>query len=307
MSFFAFPVRIARRSAALFLVGGAVMLTADPGRAALSVSASTDAEAMAKALLGPGVSLVAGSASYSGAADASGFFEGDTSIFGDPAGVKGVLLTSGAMTNALPPNNSESTSRNNGLPGSAALDGLVGGGTQDASLLSFKVKLDPGTTGIQWKYVFGSEEYTEYVNSAYNDVFALYLNGVNLALLPGGSTAVSINTVNGGLNAAFYRNNEPGSGFLDTQYDGLTQVLTSLATGLDASKEYELSFQIADRGDRILDSGVFIQGESIQDPDEIEGEQVPAPLPALGVISALASSRRLRGRIREGGQVKKEC
>ena len=286
-------------AASFFALGGAVLLGATPGQA-LTVTASTDAAAMATALLGPGVSLVSGSAMYVGASEASGFFDADTTIFGDPAGVKGVLLTSGSVANALPPNNSTGASRNNGLPGSAQLDSLVGGGTLDASRLDFKVKLDPGTSGIQWKYVFASEEYLEYVNSSFNDVFALYLNGANLALLPGSSTAVSINNVNNGLNSAYYRNNPQSTGIYDTQYDGLTTVLTSVATGLDSNQEYELSFQIADRGDRVLDSGVFIQGESIQDPEiPPDGEAVPGPLPVFGAMMALAASRKLRSRVKK--------
>jgi len=275
------------------LLGGLLFVAVPPGRA-LTVASSTDAEAMAAKLIGPGINLVPGSAVYTGAANASGFFDGDTSLFGSPSGVGGVLLTSGSVANALPPNGSESTSANNGFAGSADLDALVSGLTYDASSLSFRVKLDPGTSGIQWKYVFGSEEYTEYVGSQYNDVFGLFLDGVNLALLPGGSTAVSINTVNGGLNSTFYRNNEPFSANYESQYDGLTTVLTSLATGLNPGQEYALSFQIADRGDRILDSGVFLQAGSIKDPVT---DDVPAPLPALGVVAALTAARRLRQRL----------
>lgn len=300
LSQFAYLKRLAKiHAASCFALGGAMLLGATPGRA-LMVTASTYAEAMTKALLGPGVSLIPGTAVYDGATNASGFFADDTTIFANPAGAKGVLLTSGSVANALPPNNTESATANNGRPGSAQLDQLVGGNTLDASKLNLKVKLDPGTSGIQWKYVFASEEYLEYVNSSFNDVFALYLDGANLALLPGTSTAVSINNVNHLTNSSFYRNNEPFSGSFATQYDGLTTVLTSLATGLDSSQEYELSFQIADRGDRILDSGVFIQGESIKDPTiPDEGEAVPAPLPVFGAIMALATSGQLRARIRK--------
>jgi hypothetical protein len=276
---------------AFLLLAGALLVGSAPVKA-LTVTPSVDANAMAIALLGPGVSLVPGSAVYTGASNSSGFFAGDTTIFGDLAGAKGVLLTSGAVTNALPPNDFPNASQDNGLLGSADLDALVGGDTLDASVLSFKVKLDPGTSGIQWKYSFGSEEYLEYVGTRFNDVFGLFLNGVNLALLPGGSTPVSINSVNDALNSSYYRDNPLSVGDYGTQYDGLTVVLASVATGLDPEVEHLLSFQIADRDDRFLDSGVFIQGKSIKDP-----EDVPTPLPMLGMISALASSRKLRRRV----------
>jgi hypothetical protein len=263
---------------------------------------------MAAALLGPGVKLVAGSATYTGAADASGFFTGDTTIFGNPSGVDGVLFTSGSVTNALPPNNSSSATLANGAAGSAYLSSLIGGAqTFNASTLSFKITVDPDVSAVEWTYVFGSEEYNEYVNSSFNDVFALSLDGTNLALIPGTSTPVSINNVNNGnpvgsgtiSNPAFYRNNSPGSnaggvpGPYETQYDGLTTVLKSVATGLKPGVEYNLLFAVADTSDTVLDSGVFLKGGSVKRAEE----EVPAPLPLLGAGAALAWSRRLRSRI----------
>ena len=124
-------------------------------------------------------------------------------------------------------------------------------------------------------------------------MFGLFLNGVNLALLPGGSTSVSVNSFNDALNSSYYRDNPLYVGDYDTQYDGLTVALTSVATGLDPEVERLLSFQIADRGDQILDSGVFIPRGSIKDPEK---SGVPTPLPMLGMISALASFRKHRRR-----------
>ena len=292
----------------MVLTSGATLLVAGPSEAALSVTASNTADDMAAALLGPGVKLVAGSATYTGAADASGFFTGDTTIFGNPSGVDGVLFTSGSVTNALPPNNSPSATLSNGAAGSAYLSSLIGGAqTFNASTLSFKITVDPDVSAVEWTYVFGSEEYNEFVNSSFNDVFALSLDGTNLALIPGTSTPVSINNVNNGnpvgsgtiSNPTFYRNNSPGSnaggvpGPYETQYDGLTTVLKSVATGLKPGVEYNLIFAVADTSDTILDSGVFLKGGSVKRAEE----EAPAPLPLLGAGAALAWSRRLRSRI----------
>jgi MYXO-CTERM domain-containing protein len=293
----------------LLLVSVPFCLGSGAAKAALTVSASTDAALMAAALLGPGANLVAGSASYTGSANASGFFNGDTTIFGQPAGVNGVLLTSGSVANALGPNNSTSASAANGVAGSPYLSSLIGGATtRDASTLTFKVTLDPGVSGLEWTYVFGSEEYNEFVNSSFNDVFALSLDGTNLALIPGTSTPVSINNVNAGnpkgsscKNCSFYVDNSPGSsaggvpGPVETQYDGLTSVLKSTALGLKPGVEYTLSFAIADTGDSSLDSGVFLLGGSVKDSGPTNS--VPGPLPLLGAAAAFGWSRRLRRRI----------
>lgn len=232
---------------AVLVIGGTLVLGAGPSRAALTVQASTDAAAMAAALIGPGIKLVPGSATYIGATipqypynDASGFFFGDTSIFGNPAGASGVLLTSGSVLNALPPNDKpdppqypDGATQNNQFQGSAYLNTLVPGiDTRDASTLTFKITLDPGIAGVQWTYAFGSEEYLQFVGREFNDIFALSLDGTNLALIPSTSVPVAINNVNPGNNAQYYRDNPVNSNNYATQYNGLTTVLTSTATGL---------------------------------------------------------------------------
>jgi len=288
---------IARHLAgAVLALGGALVLGAGTSKAALSVTSSTDAAAMAAALIGPGIKLVSGSTSYVGADDASGFFTGDTSIFGNPAGASGVLFTNGSVSNALPPNNIPNATQNNQFPGSNYLNTLVPDiETLDASTLTFKITLDPGMSGIQWTYAFGSEEYLQFVGSEFNDIFALSLDGTNLALIPSTSVPVAINNVNPGSNPQYYRNNPVNSNNYATQYNGLTTVLTSTATGLTPGVEYTLSFAIADATDYSYDSGVFLLARSIRGMGPVS--EVPGPLPLLGAGAALVWSRRLRSRI----------
>jgi hypothetical protein len=290
---------------AVLALGSTLVLGAGPSKAALSVIASTDAEAMAKALIGPGINFVPGSATYVGAGDASGFFFGDTSIFGNPAGASGVLFTNGSVTNALPPNNIPNATKNNGFDGSPYLNTQSPGiDTNDASTLTFKITLNPGIDGVQWTYAFGSEEYLRFVGAEFNDIFALSLsedgiNLTNLALIPSTSLPlpVAINNVNPGNNAQYYRDNPVNSNNYLTQYNGLTTVLTSMATGLTPGVEYTLSFAIADATDFSNDSGVFLLGRSISGP--VSSVAVPGPLPLLGAGAALVWSRRLRSRINE--------
>jgi hypothetical protein len=292
---------------AVLAISSTLVLGAGPSKAALSVDASTDAAAMAAALIGTGVNLVPGSATYVGAGDASGFFFGDTSIFENPAGASGVLFTNGSVTNALPPNNIQDATKNNQLPGNIYLDKLLPGSppppqfrTRDASTLTFKITLNPGIDGVQWTYAFGSEEYLDFVGEEFNDIFALSLsedgkNFTNLALIPSTSLPVAINNVNDVDNSQYYRDNPVDSNSYLTQYNGLTTVLTSTATGLTPGKEYTLSFAIADAEDFSYDSGVFLLARSIRGPVNA----VPGPLPLLGAGAALIWSRRLRSRINE--------
>jgi hypothetical protein len=113
----------------------------------LTVTPSTDFNALASFLLVDGWSPVPGSA--------SGILAGPNAIgtFDNAADIgltNGVLLTTGTVFNALGPNTSGQTS------GPGAL-----------SSLSFDfVAVSPG---ISWRYVFASEEYEEWVGSSFND------------------------------------------------------------------------------------------------------------------------------------------
>ncbi len=86
---------------------------------------------------------------------------------------------------------------------------IVGAGhaTNDAAVLEFDFVPTQGTASF--RYVFASDEYLEFVDQ-FNDVFAFYVDGVNIALIPGTNTPVAINTVNPGDNASFFVNNPSG-------------------------------------------------------------------------------------------------
>jgi hypothetical protein len=115
--------------------------------------------------------------------------------------------------------------------------------------------------------VFASEEYPEYVGTRFNDVFAFYLNGQNIALVPGTTTPVAINTINGGgtngtpaTNSSFF---VPNYGTAkDIQFDGFTTVLSATATGLVPGVASRIKLAIADTADGSLDSAVFVQASS---------------------------------------------
>ena len=68
--------------------------------------------------------------------------------------------------------------------------------TQDANSLTFSFTVNPGTTQLGFNYVFGSEEYNTFVNNGFNDAFGFFVDGKNVAVLPGTGDIVSIDNVN---------------------------------------------------------------------------------------------------------------
>jgi len=243
------------------LVALLVLLVPSTASAAIVTTQTTAAQA-AQLLAGPGVTV--SNATFAGAGQALGTFSGGAASIGFD---QGVILSSGDIALVTGPNDRENATANNGTGGDASLDALVGGGTQDAAVLEFDFV--PTKGAISFTYVFGSEEYNEFVNSNFNDVFAFFVNGQNCALLPGTSDAVSINNVNAGKNAAFYRNNSPGP--FDTQLDGLTVILNCPAP-VTPNQINHLKLAIADRGDSSYDSDVFLQAGSVTtDPPSTKG------------------------------------
>jgi hypothetical protein len=186
----------------------------------------------------------------------------------------------------------DNTSTNNGLPGDTDLDGLIPGFfTLDATILEFDFETAGGD--VFFNYIFASEEYNEFVDSEFNDVFGFFLNGVNIALIPGTTTPVSINNVNLGVNSAFYNNNDPSDLGTPTpfniEYDGFTTKFTAQALGLGAGT-HRIKLAIADAGDRVLDSAVFIQAGSFSDtPDDPQKTPEPASLLGLVLVGAFGT------------------
>lgn len=184
----------------------------------------------------------------------------------------GVVLTTGRVSNIAGPNNSGSTGTNNGWPGDPDLNAYPGvGTTHDACALEFDV-FSPGDS-LRFEYVFGSEEYPEYVFSI-NDAFIFMLSGpgyptpTNIALIPGTALPVTIDNVNATTNPAYYiYNGTGGTGIYATdnyyiEYDGFTVVMTAEAA-VTPCEWYHLKLVIGDESDFVWDSGVFLKAGSL--------------------------------------------
>ena len=245
------------------LFGSAVVNVVDNQ---LVVSETTsDANQLRDALLGAGITAV-GDAEFIGGDDSAGLFEGGKHIIGIDSGI---LLTTGSAMTAEGTNASDSSTGISSDEGDLDLDDEFGEETFDSTVLEFDFEVE--SDSLYFNFVFASEEYNEFVNTAFNDVFAFFLDGENIGLVPGTTDPVSIDTVNGGnplgagaQNAHLYINNDPsdnGEHLREIGYDGFTRVLTAVKTGLTPG-QHRIKLAIADVGDNALDSAVFIQAGS---------------------------------------------
>lgn len=216
-----------------------------------------------------------------GPVDGVGYFENAQDIIGLD---RGIILSTGTITNAEGPNRYSDASGNFNLEGGDPdLNHLATGEVFDAVGLEFDfVPLDSFVT---FRYVFASEEYCEFVGSIYNDVFGFFISGPgingnfadqakNVALIPGTQDFVAINSVNHIDNSNYYLGNERGEdankcnlpvhqpvGLNDIEYDGFTQPLTAMLK-LNPCETYHIRLVVGDVGDFYYDSAVFLEAGS---------------------------------------------
>lgn len=211
----------------------------------------------------------------------------------------GVVLTSGqaqtigTQQGVNGPASGPSLSTNGA--GDADLTTLINGPTFDACILEFD--FIPLGDSVKFDYVFGSSEYPSFTCSNFNDVFGFFISGPgitgpytnnaqNIALVPGSTTCpVAISTIYcpnspGCCNTtnfcfgntpgctAFNATNNTCSYFVcnangaTVNYQGFTVPLQALAV-VQPCSTYHLKLAVADKGDHILDSGVFLKEGSL--------------------------------------------
>lgn len=247
--------------------------------AQLVTGAQSPTNLIQNVLLGGGVQI--SNINYVGSPGAVGFFNGANTNIGLQSGV---ILTTGVisgMGGPQGPNNSMQAGVDLGLPGppppvSGWLSSQVSAPSfHDAAVLSFD--FIPQGNEVSFRYVFGSEEYHEFVGTQYNDAFGFFIQGPgipggvqNMARIPNTNAPVAINSVNNGYTAECASNGSNASNpayFVDNcggstiQYDGFTKVLTAKSTVIPCST-YRFFIVIADAGDGIYDSGVFLEAKS---------------------------------------------
>lgn len=212
------------------------------------------------------------------------FFNGLTNIGFET----GMIIATGDIGVAPGPNDQNGAGGGGTGGGDADLSGISSGALFDVAAIEFD--FTPTQTPLTFDYVFASEEYCEYVNTQFNDVFGFFISGPgipggtqNLAVIPTTNIPITINTVNHVTNSGLYAHNTPagldncenggvsgtlppvppagGPGPLEVQFDGFTRRMTAVAQVIPCST-YHIKLAIADVGDGLYDSAVFLKAGS---------------------------------------------
>lgn len=246
---------------------------------------STPAQLVQNTLLGPGVT--ASNIVWTGDPRAIGFFNGSASNIGLGSGIiinTGTIhntTTLGMQDGPFGPNNLGGGGLDNNGGSDFQLEAIAGGQTFNAASIEFD--FIPTGDSVSFRYVFASEEYLEFVNAGYNDVFAFFISGPgisgvqNIARIPGSNIPVAIDNVNASSNSFYYIDNGDGSSAPQNsdptvvQYDGFTKVLEAVSA-VQPCQTYHIRIAIADVGDGIYDSGVFLEAASFSSEPQVEVE-----------------------------------
>jgi gliding motility-associated-like protein len=200
-----------------------------------------------------------------------GYFNANGSVFPFQ---EGIVLSTGKLSSVIGPNTNFSDSGiGMGWNGDSDLNTALSlTNTFNATVLEFD--FIPNANTISFDYIFASEQYllNPTANQCnYTDGFAFLLKEAtatsyqNLALVPGTTIPVRVNTVRGSgticpaSNQTYF--DAFNTGTYPTTYDGQTKILTAQAAVIPGTL-YHIKLVIADEGNARFDSGIFLKAGS---------------------------------------------
>lgn len=189
----------------------------------------------------------------------------------------GVILTTGRAKSAIGPNNSITSEGPNTWLGDADLEEALNIGQSSINATVLEFDFLPLSNKISFDYIFASEQYLLNGTQSqcnYTDGFVFLLKKANtsdtytnLAVVPGTSTPVRVNTVRGPgslcppVNPQYFDQFNPTN--YSTNYNGQTKILTAQST-VEPGVLYHIKLVVADQGNNLYDSAIFLGGGSFK-------------------------------------------
>jgi hypothetical protein len=229
--------------------------------AELTYQTNASALAMANAIFGEGTTV--NSATYSGPSASSAIYSNGGLSTGVVPSETGVILSTGNAASFTQssgdPNRSTGTSTDtSGTNNNAQFNAIAGTNTYDAVWLD--IDFTPTGDTMTMSFVFASEEYPEYINSQFNDVVGVWVNGTHIPITVGNGVT-SVNNINGSTQQNLFINNTTDG--YNTEMDGFTVTLT-LTMPVNAGMVNSIRIGVADAGDSSYDSNLLIAANSVQ-------------------------------------------
>ncbi|MCU7810390.1 MAG: choice-of-anchor L domain-containing protein, partial [Candidatus Thiodiazotropha sp. (ex Notomyrtea botanica)] len=227
-----------------------------------SVTATTNATTLINSLSGSGVT-VSGEALTGTDASQSGTFTGFNFLTNNEMDA-GVLLSTGNVADLVngPPTTNLADDTGTVFNPIAGNDADLGNSIFDPVKLTFNVTPQYDTLIID--FMFGSDEYTEYVMGGFNDKMRIIVDGTDCALTPDGQV-FSIDSVNTTVNAPLFNNNDlnDGGASFASEMDGFTRVLSCRVT-VTPNVSIPIVIGVSDDGDGDYDSWAFFRAQSLR-------------------------------------------
>ena len=212
--------------------------------------------------------IVVSNITHTGTNLSIGFFDGMGTSLGLDAGI---AFCTGNIFDAIGPNQSQSTGSDNGIGSDQDL--MLISNTSMNNALAIEFDFTVTVSGeLDFNYVFGSEEYIEFVGTGFNDAFGFFISGPgingpfsnnaeNIATVPTTNIPVSINTINNVDNSLYFIDNFFTNG-MHLEYDGFTTPIPA-SFYAEAGDTYHIKMVIGDGGDAVYDSGIFLSFNSL--------------------------------------------
>ncbi len=212
---------------------------------------------------------------FTGELEQVGWFSDGASSIGLDSGI---IFSTGKAKDAEGPNSYTNTGTEFHTSGDPDLDALISKNSFDAVSLAFDfyVPSGIGSYSLSFDLVFGSDEYEEYYQQGYLDSMALFIDGNNIAYVPGTTDIIGVGGISPDKNSSYYKSNT--TKIFDVEYDGFTTVL-GISSGQLSSGLHTFKLVLADVADRMVDSGVFIK----KNPSNVS----VVPEPATGLLFLL--------------------